>query len=288
MFQSFLLAFGQEMKSPEPKKRNDKCDEINSDSNGDKTVFELEDEIEIKFDGEETGDIQGIDKCVEINSYTSEEKGTLGLEDKIGFFDNKESVQTHRNENSYSKLDGQDIKCLQPKKRNEKCDEINNDTTGDKPVFELEDEIVIKLDDKETRDNQGIDKWVEINRNLKSYSELESYDYINHDKKIITLDDENKVDASKSIDKNLNLEIFEKWMVKIFPNKLSFWKLSNYSDDDNISNEATYARLTIISIFITVVLCFITFGQLIWILDLSRGPIVVQPFIPKGNNPFCK
>ena len=146
-------------------------------------------------------------------------------------------------------------------------------TTEDKTVFELKDEIEIKFNDKETADNQRNDKLEEIN----SYTSQEK-------------DDENKVDTLESIDKNLNLDIFEKWMVKIFPPnfKLNLLKLSNYSDDDNISNEATYARLIIILIFITVVLCFITFGQLIWILALSRGPIVVQPFIPKGSNPFCK
>ena len=107
-----------------------------------------------------------------------------------------------------------------------------------------------------------------------------------HEEEIDTLDNENKVN---NLESNLNLDIFEKWMVKIFPPlKLNFLKLSNYSEDENISNEATYARLIIILIFITVVLCFITFGQLIWISVLSRGPIVVQPFIPKINNPFCK
>ena len=42
---------------------------------------------------------------------------------------------------------------------------------------------------------------------------------------INALDDENKVDAGESNDQNLNLEIFEKWMVKIFPPnlKLNFW-----------------------------------------------------------------
>ena len=122
---------------------------------------------------------------------------------------------------------------------------------------------------------------------MNLYSNLELYNFIDHDN---TLDDENKYDTLQSIGRNLNLDILEKWMVKIFPTslRLNFLKLSNYSEDDNISYEATYARLIIILIFITVVLCFITFGQLIWILALSRGPIVVQPFIPKGNNPFCK
>ena len=142
----------------------------------------------------------------------------------------------------------------QPKKRNDKCDEIDNDNF-----------------------------------------ELEFYDLKNIDKDVYelteTLDDENKVDNLESIETNLNLDLFEKWMVKIFPPKkfgIPGRKLSNYSEDDNISNEATYARLIIILIFITVVLCFITFGQLIWISVLSRDPIVVQPFIPKSNNQFCK
>ena len=106
------------------------------------------------------------------------------------------------------------------------------------------------------------------------------------DEKVIF--DDNKSMQTQRND-NLNLDIFEKWMVKIFPPlKLNLLKLSNYSEDENISNEAIYARLIIIWIFITVVLCSITFGQLIWISVLSRGPIVVQPFIPKINNPFCK
>ena len=167
--QSFLLDVGQEMESPQPEKKNDKCVENKSDTTKDKTVFEFGDEIEI-FDDKETADNQGNDKWEEINSYTSEEKVTFGLEDEKEIFDDKESVQTQRN--------------------------------------------------------------------MNSYSELELYDYIDH--------------------------------------------------DGNISNEATYARLIVILIFITVVLWFITFGQLIWILVLSRGPIVVQPFIPKDNNPFCK
>ena len=207
------------MESSQQKNRIDKCDEIKSDTSEDKNFFELEDEIEIKFDDKETVENQRNDKWEEINSYTSEEKVTFGLEDEKEIFDDKESVQ--------------------------------------------------------------------IQRNTNLYSELELYD---HDEMINTLDDESKVDTLESIDRNLNLDIFEKWMVKIFPPnlKLNFLKLSNYSDDENISNEATYERLIIISIFITVVLCFITFGQLIWILVLSRDPIVVQPFIPKSNNQFCK
>ena len=140
----------------------------------------------------------------------------------------------------------------QPKKRNNKCDEIDNDN------FELE-----------FYDLKNIDK------NVYELTE--------------TLDDDNKVDNLESIETNLNLDLFDKWMVKIFPrSKNNFWKVSNYSEDDNISNEATYARLITILVFITVVLCFITFGQLIWISFLSRRLIVTQPVIPKINDPFCK
>ena len=140
----------------------------------------------------------------------------------------------------------------QLKKRNNKCDEIDNDNF-----------------------------------------ELECYDLKNNDKDVYelteTLDDDNKVDNLESIETNLNLDLFEKWMVKIFPrSKINFWKVSNYSKDDNISNDATYARLITILVFITVVLCFITFGQIIWISFLSRRLIVAQPFIPKINDPFCK
>ena len=153
------------------------------------------------------------------------------------------------------------MESLQPKKRNDKSDESSSDTTKDKTFFD----------------------------NVK----LELYDLENIDKDVYeltyTLDDENKVNNLESIEKDLNPDQLEKWMVKIFPTlKKNFLKLPNYSEEDNISNEATYARLTIITIFLTVVLCFITFGQLIWISFLSRGPIVVQPFIPKINNPFCK
>ena len=42
------------MESPQQKERIDKCDEIRSDTSEDKNVFELEDEIEIKFDDKET------------------------------------------------------------------------------------------------------------------------------------------------------------------------------------------------------------------------------------------
>ena len=215
--QSFLLDVGQEMESPHPEKKNDKCDENNSDTTEDKSIFGLGDEIEIKFDDDkETVDNQRNDKWEEINSYASEEEVSFALGD------DKEIMQTQRN--------------------------------------------------------------------TILHSELELYDYDDHNEMINALADENKVDTGESNDENLNLDIFEKWMVKIFPPnlKLNFWKLSNYSDDANISNEATYARLIIILIFVTVVLCFITFGQLIWISFLSRGPIEVQPFIPKINNPFCK
>ena len=209
------------MESSQPKIRKDKCDEIISDKIEEKPVFEIEDEIKIKFDDKETVDNQRNEKREEINSYTAEEKVTFGLVDEKEIFDDDENVQTQRNTNS-------DI-------------------------------------------------------------ELELYDYIDHDVMINTLDDQNKVDTLGSIDSNLNVDMFEKWMVKIFPPlKLDFMKLSNYSEDENISNEAIYARLIIILILITVVLCFITFGQLIWISVLSRGPIAVQPFIPKINNPFCK
>ena len=97
----------------------------------------------------------------------------------------------------------------QPKKRNDKCDEINSGTTENKMIFE-------------------------------------------HKEEIDTLDNENKVNNLESNETNLNLDILEKWMVKIFPQKkLNFLKLSNYSEDDNISNDATYARLIIIFILIT-------------------------------------
>ena len=161
--------------------------------------------------------------------------------------------------------------------RNDKCEETNNLNSGPEDKKEIHE-------DKES---------VQTQRNEDLDFELESYGLKNIDQNVYemtdTLDDENKVDALESIDRNLNLHIFEKWMEKIFPpKKENFSKLSNYSEEDNISNEATYARLVIILIFITMVLCFITFGQIIWILVLSRGPIVVQPFIAKINNPFCK
>ena len=78
--QSFLLDVGQEMESPQPEKRNDKCDEINSDTTEDKTVFELEDDTEVRFDDIETVDNQRYDKWEEITSYTSGEKLTFGIE----------------------------------------------------------------------------------------------------------------------------------------------------------------------------------------------------------------
>ena len=206
------------MESPQSKKRNDKCDDINSDTAEDKTILEHDQEIEIRFDDRKSVEVQKNYKCEEINSYTT----FRSLDEKVIFDDNK-SVQTQRNDDS--KLELYDLENI------------------DKDVYELTD----------------------------------------------TLDDENKVNNLESTETNLNLDIFEKWMVKIFPPlKLDFMKLSNYSEDENISNEAIYARLIIILILITVVLCFITFGQLIWISVLSRGPIAVQPFIPKINNPFCK
>ena len=176
------------------------------------------------------------------------------------------------------------MESLQLKKRNGTCDEINSGTTEDEIIFEHKEEIdtldneikVIDLDSIETND--------EINS-----GKTEDKIIFEHKEEIDNLDNENKVNNLESIETNLNLDILEKWMVKIFPPlNLNFLKLSNYSEDENISNEAIYARLIII--FITVVLCFITFGQLIWISVLSKGPtpIVVQPFIPKINNPFCK
>ena len=189
----------------------------------------------------------------------------------------------------------------QPKKRYDKCDEINTDTiifddnksvqTQRNDNFELElydleniDKDVYELTDTLDDENKVNNlESIETNLNLQENIDKDVYELT------YTLHDENKVNNLESIEKNLNLDIFEKWMVKIFPPlKLNFLKLSNYSEDENISNEDTYARLIIILFFITVVLCFITFGQIIWISDLSRGPIVVQPFIPKINNPFCK
>ena len=144
-------------------------------------------------------------------------------------------------------------------------DEINSNTT----IFEHGEEIRIRFDHKKSMETVGGKVTLKF-----------------EDKKVI-FDDNKSVQTQRN--DNLILKIFEKWMVKIFPPlKLNFLKLSNYSEDENISNEDTYARLIIILIFITVVLCFITFGQLVWISVLSRGPIVVQPFIPKINNPFCK
>ena len=139
-----------------------------------------------------------------------------------------------------------------PPKNKDKCDEIDNDD------LELE--------------------FYDLKRTGKDVYELTE-----------TLVDENKVNNLESIETNLNFDLLEKWMVKIFPRlKINFWKMSNYSDDDNISNEASYARLITILVFITVVLCFITIGQLIWISFLSRGPIVAQPFIPKMDDPFFR
>ena len=148
-------------------------------------------------------------------------------------------------------------------------DEINSNTTEETTIFEHGEEIRIRFDHKKSMETAG----------GKVTFKFE-------DKKVI-FDDNKSVQTQRN--DNLILNIFEKWTVKIFPPlKLNFLKLSNYSEDENISNEDTYARLIIILFFITVVLCFITFGQIIWISDLSRGPIVVQPFIPKINNPFCK
>ena len=202
------------------------------------------------------------------------------------------------------------MESSQPKKRNDKADESNSDTTKDKTFFdnvklELYDlenidkdvyELTDTLDDENKVNNlesietnqspqqpKRNDKFYEINsdatedKSIFDNFELELYDLENIDKDL------------ESIEKDLNPDQFEKWMLKIFPTlKKNFLKLPNYSEEDNISNEASYARLTIITIFLTIVLCFITFGQLIWISFLSRGPIVVQPFIPKINDPFCK
>ena len=189
----------------------------------------------------------------------------------------------------------------QSKKRNDKCDEINNDTI----IFDDNKSVQTKRNDNfelELYDLENIDKDVyELTDTLDDENKVDNLESIgtnlnleeNIDKDVYeltdTLGDENKVNNLESIGTNLNLDILEKWMLKMFPPlNLNLLKLSNYSEDENISNEATYARLIIILIFITVVLCFITFGQLIWISVLSKGPIVVQPFIPKINNPFCE
>ena len=204
------------MESPKPKKGDDKCDKINSDTTEDKTIFNLEDEIELRFDDKETMDTQTNDKCNKINSDATEDK------------------------------------------RNDKWEEIDSFKTEGNDTFEPEDDKEI-FEDKQS---------VQTQRNDNLDSELELYDSENIDQNgydmTDALNDENKVDVLESIGRNLNLDVLEKWMVKIFPQKkLNFLKLSNYSEDDNISNDATYARLIIIFIFITVVLCFITFGQLI-------------------------
>ena len=231
------------MESPKPKKGDDKCDKINSGTTEDKTIFNLEDEIELRFDDKETMDTQTNDKCNKINSDATEDK------------------------------------------RNDKWEEIDSFKSEENDTFEPADDKEI-FEDKESVQTQR-------NDNLDFELELCDSENIgqNGNEMTDTINDENKADALESIGRNLNLDVLEKWMVKIFPPKkfgIPGRKLSNYSEDDNISNDATYARLIIIFIFITVVLCFITFGQLIWILVLSRGPIVVQPFIPKINNPFCK
>ena len=202
------------------------------------------------------------------------------------------------------------MESSQPKKRNDKTDESNSDTTEEKTIFdnvklELHDlenidkdvyELTDTLEDENNVNNlesietnqspqptKRNDKFYEINsdttedKSIFDNFELELYDLENIDKDL------------ESIEKDLNPDQLEKWMVKIFPAlKNNFLKLPNYSEDDNISNEATYARLTIIFIFLTVILCFITFGQLIWISFLSRRLIVAQPVIPKINDPFCK
>ena len=145
-----------------------------------------------------------------------------------------------------------------------------------KVIFEHEEEIGIRFDDKKSMETQKKDKRKENN----SYTAGEKVTFGSKDQKVNNLE---------STETNLNLDKFEKWMVKIFPPlNLNFLKLSNYSEDDNISNEASHGRLIIGLISITVVLCFITFGQLIRISVLSKSPIVVQPFIPKTNDPFCK
>jgi hypothetical protein len=284
------------MDSPQPKKRNDKCDESNSDTTEDKTIF---DNFEL-----ELYDLENIDKDV----YKPTD--TLDDENKVNKL---ESIETNQSS--------------QLKKRNDRCDESISDTTEgktffdnfelellhdlkniDKDVYELTDTLddenkVNNLESIETNQSpqpkKRNDKCDELNSNKTEDKtvfdnfELELYDLKNIDKDVYELtdtpDDENKENNLESSKTNLNLDLFEKWTVKFFPTlKKDFLKLPNYSEDDNISNEATYARLMIILIFITVVLCFITFGQLIWISFLSRGPIVVQPFIPKINNPFCK
>jgi hypothetical protein len=271
------------MESPQSKKRNDKCDDINSDTAEDKTILEHDQEIEIRFDDRKSVEVQKNYKCEEINSYTT----FRSLDEKVIFDDNK-SVQTQRNYNielelyDLEKIDKDVYKLTDTLDDENKANNLESiKTNREKETFRSEDEKVIFDDNKS----------VQTQRN--DNSKLELYDLENIDKDVYeltdTLDDENKVNNLESTETNLNLDIFEKWMVKIFPPlKLDFMKLSNYSEDENISNEAIYARLIIILILITVVLCFITFGQLIWISVLSRGPIAVQPFIPKINNPFCK
>ena len=191
----------------------------------------------------------------------------------------------------------------QSKKRSYKCDEVNSDTI----IFDETKSVQTQRNDNfelELYDLENIDKDVyELTDTLDDENKVDNLESIgtnlnleeNIDKDVYeltdTLGDENKVNNLESIGTNLNLDILEKWMLKMFPPlNLNLLKLSNYSEDENISNEATYARLIIILIFITVVLCFITFGQIMWISVLSKDPtpIVVQPFIPKINNPFYK
>ena len=55
------------------------------------TVFEHEDETEVRFDNKETVYNQRNDKWEEINSYRSEENVTVVLEGEKDIFDNKET-----------------------------------------------------------------------------------------------------------------------------------------------------------------------------------------------------
>ena len=65
------------MEFQQPKKRNEM-----------QTVFEHEDETEVRFDNKETVYNQRNDKWEEINSYRSEENVTVVLEGEKDIFDN--------------------------------------------------------------------------------------------------------------------------------------------------------------------------------------------------------
>ena len=87
-----------------------------------------------------------------------------------------------------------------------------------------------------------------------------------------------------------HIDKVENWLIKIFPkSKANVLKASEFTDQDNITNEAIDSRIIIFGLSVAIIISLVILGQIIQINMINKKQqIVVEHQSPDIINAFCK